>query len=123
MIMIKRELGIESIIAIVLVVAILILVDSLMAHGGERVRCNVRPDNSSDDWHYRTKIPGYSHGSQDDKCWYIGERMKPREELYWSALPTAPSIMADPPKPMEVKQHPEFEKRWKGAPYGWEHKE
>lgn len=45
-------------------------------------------------WQYRTKIDG-----RPDKCWYVGRRMKPRDQLYWAPAP-----------PPETP----FEQRWKG---------
>ncbi len=74
-----------------------------LAQAGERIACSTEPSNDSKEWHYRTKVPGYAPGIRDDRCWYIGAAMKPREELYWT--PWA------------------LEQRWHGAKDGWEHKE
>ncbi len=76
-----------------------------VARSGERVACKAEPDTNGE-WHYRTKIPGYAVGIRDDRCWYIGKSMKPRDELYWAQTPARPW---------------ELERRWLGE--GWEHKE
>jgi len=54
------------------------------------------------DWHYRTKIAPLPAA----RCYYQGERMKPRRELYWAEAPKLP-----PPEP----EPGEFELRWKGT--------
>ena len=49
------------------------------AFGGERLRCEVQPTREDGrEWSYRTKV-----GGDPRICWYPGERMKPRSELYW----------------------------------------
>ena len=49
------------------------------AFGGERMSCEVQPMRGDGrEWHYRTKV-----GGDPRTCWYPGERMKPRSELYW----------------------------------------
>jgi hypothetical protein len=67
---------------------------------GERQLCQLEP-MSAQGWHYRTKID-----DRPERCWYIGERMKPRRELYWSEAPAIPPPML---------QNTEFEKRWQGT--------
>jgi hypothetical protein len=66
---------------------------------GERTLCHLEP-LSAEGWHYRTKIDG-----RPERCWYVGERMKPRRELYWAEAPKIPPPMS---------QSGEFELRWKG---------
>jgi hypothetical protein len=67
------------------------------AFGGERTSCEVQPvRDDGREWHYRTKVGGDSR-----VCWYPGERMKPRSELYWDSDTTrlsAPSSDAVEPK-------------------------
>jgi hypothetical protein len=70
-----------------------------MAYADERQLCNLEP-MSAEGWHYRTKIDG-----RLERCWYVGERMKPRRELYWAEAPKIPPPMS---------QSGEFELRWKG---------
>lgn len=59
--------------------------------------CSVEPLDR--DWSYRTMVEG-----RPDKCWYQGERMRPRERLYW-------------PRPQEPEwiapQRSEFDERWR----------
>src|SRR5262245_54695197 len=71
--------------------AALLLMFIGQAFGGERMSCEVQPVRGDGrEWHYRTKV-----GGDFRVCWYPGERMKPRSELYWdiettllSALPS-----------------------------------
>jgi hypothetical protein len=80
-------------------------------YGGERVACQAAPGDSALSWHYRTKIPGH-----DARCYYVGPRMKSRQELYWSAI--------EPMREIDPTRLPwEQEGRWHGAPPGWNHKE
>jgi hypothetical protein len=96
--------------------AIAILIGLITAaYGGERMACQVAPNDPVSSWHYRTKIPGYAPGIRDDKCWYIGKPMKPREELFWA---TEPMREIDP-----IRLPWEQEGRWRGAAPGWDHKE
>ena len=64
--------------------ALLLLMFIGQAFGGERMSCEVQPMRGDGrEWHYRTKVDG------DPRiCWYPGERMKPRSELYWDAPPS-----------------------------------
>jgi hypothetical protein len=69
--------------------ALLLLMFVGQAFSGERMSCEVQPVRGDGrEWHYRTKV-----GGDPRVCWYPGERMKPRSELYWdttrlSARPT-----------------------------------
>ena len=59
--------------------ALLLLMFIGQAFGGERMSCEVQPVRGDGrEWHYRTKV-----GGDPRICWYPGERMKPRSELYW----------------------------------------
>jgi hypothetical protein len=70
-------------------IALLVLANAVQA--GERIECEMQPVTSDTrEWHYRTKIDG-----REDKCWYPGERMKPRSELYWGRS-TAPTNTGQP---------------------------
>jgi len=68
-----------------------------MADAGDKQLCQLTPGTQGE-WHYRTKVNGKTW-----RCYYEGERMKPREELYWAEAPAAPS---------EPKW--QLEQRWKG---------
>jgi hypothetical protein len=58
---------------------LLLLMPIGQAFGGERMRCEVQPTREDGrEWSYRTKV-----GGDPRICWYPGERMKPRSELYW----------------------------------------
>jgi len=84
-------------------VALLLLLLIGQAFGSERMSCKVQPVRGDGrEWHYRTKIPGYAGDVRDDKCWYPGERMKPRGELYWDIDTTGPS--APPGDAIEPKE-------------------
>src|SRR5437016_4330013 len=66
------------------------------AFGGERMSCEVQPMRGDGrEWHYRTKV-----GGDPRICWYPGERMKPRSELYWDTdttrLSAPPSDAVEP---------------------------
>jgi hypothetical protein len=86
------------VLAIGFVVLILML---SRAYAGERMLCHFQP--AADDWHFRTDIPPL----RKDKCWYDGPRMKPRSELYWAEVPTAPNIIENIPWQLEP--------RWQGT--------
>src|SRR5262245_57344050 len=76
------------------------LLTILFSSGGicaERQLCHVERGHGPD-WHYRTQIPPL----MEAKCWYVGPRMKPRNELYWAETPVIPPNMST------------FEPRWKG---------
>jgi hypothetical protein len=75
-----------------------------MAYGGERTMCHFEPADAGG-WHYRTKVPPL----MDAQCWYLGERMKPRRELYWAEAPSIPAVNITEPEP-----ETEFHQRWKG---------
>jgi hypothetical protein len=103
------------IFAIVLAVAVVSAGIARFARGGELVQCAVKRGDPALEWHYRTKIPGYDSGTKDDKCWYVGKRMKPRDELFWSE---SVIIMVPEIEPTL------FEHRFRGeAPEGWDAKE
>jgi hypothetical protein len=102
-----------------------------LAQAGEIITCSAEPGvNDGKEWHYRTKVPDYASGIRDDKCWYIGERMKPRNELRW--LSRSASEAARPggraavtPTVSGAAPATPFEHRWhgNGAKPGWDHKE
>ena len=76
--------------------ALLLLMFIGQAFGGERMSCEVQPvGGDGREWHYRTKV-----GGDPRICWYPGERMKPRSELYWDTdttrLSAPPSDAVDP---------------------------
>src|SRR5262249_37358920 len=90
---------------------LLLLVLIGQAFGGERMSCEVQPVRGDGrEWHYRTKIPGYAGDVRDDKCWYPGERMKPRGELYWDTdttdLSAPPSDAVRPAQAARVRPKP-----------------
>ena len=73
-----------------LLAVLLLLMPICQAFGGERMRCEVQPTRDDGrEWSYRTKV-----GADPRICWYPGERMKPRGELYWDTdttrLPAPP---------------------------------
>jgi hypothetical protein len=77
--------------------ALLLLMFTGQAFSAERMSCEVQPVRGDvREWHYRTKV-----GGDPRVCWYPGERMKPRSELYWDSDTTrlsAPSSDAVEPK-------------------------
>jgi hypothetical protein len=82
------------------------------AYAGEKMICNLEPTNDAAGWHYRTKI-----GGRDDRCFYIGPRMKPRSELFWAEAPAiAPSEVPSDRPPWAI------EYRWRD-PNGQTHGE
>jgi hypothetical protein len=83
------------------------------AYASEKMICSLSPANNAEGWHYRTKIKP----RPESRCWYAGERMKPRSELYWSEAPAiAPSEVPTDRPPWAV------EYRWQD-PNGSSHKE
>jgi hypothetical protein len=109
----------------VLLLPLLMLIGQ--AFGGERMSCEAQPMPDGREWHYRTKV-----GGDPRICWYPGERMKPRRELYWDTdttrLSPPPSDAVDPndatvlerdavdPKdPTVLEPHPDgnFAERWR----------
>lgn len=103
----------EALVSIALLLAIAFVTSVIMtrtARGGEKMICHLEPVDS-DGWHYRTKV-----GGRSEQCWYMGERMKPRKELYWAETPTVPPEI--PPMTI-IAPEPEF--IW--HPQGWDHKE
>jgi len=87
-----------------MVIALVFLLSIGSAFAGEKQLCQLAPGEIGE-WHFRTRIPG-PH-SMHTKCFYQGERMKPRDELYWAE---APAIPMPKPKPVDGS----FELRWKG---------
>jgi len=75
--------------------ALLMLMLIGQAFGGDRMSCEVQPMPDGREWHHRTKV-----GGDPRICWYPGERMKPRSELYWDTdttrLSAPPSDAIDP---------------------------
>ena len=84
--------------------AVLLLLMLLsQAFGAERMSCEVQPVRGDGrEWHYRTKVGGDSR-----TCWYPGERMKPRSELYWDIDTTG--LSAPPGDAVEPKNGAVFE--------------
>jgi hypothetical protein len=70
------------------------------AHGDHKQLCQIQPGREG--WHYRTKVDGKSW-----RCYYQGERMKPRDQLYWAETPMAPSIIEHLPWQLEPRWHGE----------------
>jgi|SRR5262245_8171820 hypothetical protein len=85
------------------------------AFGGERVSCEVQPVHGDGrEWHYRTKV-----GGDPRTCWYPGERMKPRSELYWDTDTTnlsAPAGDAVEPKDPAVPERNAVEPKGPAVP-------
>jgi hypothetical protein len=84
--------------------AALLLVFIGQAFGGERMSCEVQPVRGDGrEWHYRTKV-----GGDPRICWYPGERMKPRSELYWDTettrLSAPPSDAVEPKDPAVLER-------------------
>jgi hypothetical protein len=80
--------------------AALLLMFIGQAFGGERMSCEVQPVRGDGrEWHYRTKV-----GGDPRICWYPGERMKPRSELYWDTETTR--LSAPPSDAVEPKTLP-----------------
>src|SRR5262245_6271832 len=109
------SIAVATIIAVIVTLAILAV--PKRALGGEKMMCSLEPQ-SRGEWHYRTKIPPL----QEERCYYLGPRMKPRSELYWGEAPAiAPaSVMAPEPEPPRWEQEHRFHP---GASPGWNHKE
>src|SRR5262252_8235087 len=75
------------ILPIIIGLVLYLIVTRVLA--GERMRCEAEPTGS--DWHYRTKVDG-----RETKCWFPGERMKPRSELFWGRPDPVPQTTARP---------------------------
>jgi hypothetical protein len=76
----------------------------LTGAAAEPIPCWDEPAQDGQEWHYRTKVDGELR-----QCWYIGEKMKPRKELYWRDK--------DEPIPLPLPRpavNEEFEDRWAG---------
>jgi hypothetical protein len=68
------------------------------AFGGERMSCEVQPVRGDGrEWHYRTKV-----GGDPRICWYPGEQMKPRSELYWDTDATRPAPPSEAVEPKDA---------------------
>jgi hypothetical protein len=70
----------------------------------EPIPCWDEPAQDGQEWHYRTRVDGELR-----RCWYVGERMKPRKELYWRDK--------EEPIPLPLPRpavNEEFEDRWRG---------
>src|SRR5262249_5017511 len=85
------------------------------AFGGERMSCEVQPVRGDGrEWHYRTKV-----GGDPRICWYPGEQMKPRSELYWETVTTRPSVppseAVEPKDATVLEPHTDgnFVERWR----------
>jgi hypothetical protein len=80
------------------------------AWGGERVECEIQPvTGDGREWHYRTKV-----GGRPEQCWYPGERMKPRSELYWAEPSKEKSEEIVPMVIRPAAPPNEFDQRWRG---------
>jgi hypothetical protein len=92
-------------VALALMLAIVTALVALIqnAHGGEKQLCHVEPGTQGE-WHYRTNIDGKSR-----RCYYEGERMKPRSELYWAEIPSTPSSVDHLPWQLELRWQGEVE--------------
>jgi hypothetical protein len=73
------------------------------AFGGERMNCEMQPMPDGREWHYRTRV-----GGDPRICWYPGERMKPRSELYWDTDTT--HLSAPPSNAVDPKDAPVLER-------------
>jgi len=93
-----------TIVALTLLASVIFLLTTFIIHAkGEQILCQIER-GEGDGWHYRTKIAPKAQA----RCWYVGERMMPRERLYWAETPT---------------MHPWAEEyRWTD-PTGWTHQE
>jgi hypothetical protein len=69
-----------------LVIALLFALVITKARGGEQQMCQLERGVGGG-WHFRTKV-----GPHAGRCWYLGERMKPRSELYWAEVPARPTV-------------------------------
>ena len=77
--------------------ALLLLMLIGPAFSGERMSCEVQPVRGDGrEWHYRTRV-----GGDPRVCWYPGERMKPRSELFWDTDTTR--VSAPPSDAVEPK--------------------
>jgi hypothetical protein len=74
---------------------------------GDLMLCQLEPQGLGE-WHYRTQV-----GPRQEKCWYMGPRMKSRNELYWAESPDIPPMIIMTPPESEPG---EFDLRWKGHP-------
>jgi hypothetical protein len=86
------------------------LITSFPALAGELVQCEPQPvTGDGQEWYYRTKV-----GGRPEKCFYIGQRMKPRNELYWeqSSLSAAIAPSESGQGASGLVPAPAFENRW-----------
>lgn len=99
---IARALGTKLAIA-----AALVSCGSGPTRAADRLECEFQPvQGDGQAWHYRTRVDG-----KEERCFYVGARMRPRELLYWQqALPIETPPL---PKPRPAIDE-EFEDRWDG---------
>ena len=101
-----------------LIALVLLLLLSSSASTGMLTVCVPEPLLAIADitqWQYRTKVDG-----RPDRCWYVGRRMKPRNELTWAGPDPQSGPMPGPVvQPGEGSTappvlSPNFDQRWKG---------
>jgi hypothetical protein len=69
------------------------LIMSTSAFAGEIIECEVqRVTSDGREWHYRTKVDG-----RPEPCWYVGQRMKPRNELRWPSRAASEAAQSQTP--------------------------
>jgi len=94
-------------VMLALLAAIICAMLALVRHArGEQILCQLER-GAGNGWHYRTKIAP----KLEARCWYVGERMMPRERLYWAETPETPTM------------HPWTEDHRWIDPNGWTHQE
>jgi hypothetical protein len=83
--------------------AALLLMFIGQAFGGERMSCEAQPMPDGREWHYRIQVDG-----RGERCYYVGKRWKPRDELYWDTDTTR--LSAPPSDAIEHKDAPVLER-------------
>jgi hypothetical protein len=114
-----------------LILAAVITMWAAPAYGGDIVDCTERPGAGR--WVYRI--------IDARRCWFPAGSLsrgeeKPREELRWPTRiesntpavtqpesPDVPAVSIMVPEPEPPPLESEFERRWRGAPAGWDHNE
>ena len=95
----NEDARLNILVGLTLMLAIVFVLVAMIqhAHGGEKQLCQMERGVQGE-WHYRTKVNG-----KPWKCYYEGERMKPRAELYWAEVPTVPHIIEHLPWQLEPR--------------------